>query len=193
MARFRNEYRVIAEAALARTLPGYAPFDRTFEKMLLTVHDQRYDRAETCAALRRRPELPEFRKQFGHVGLAVVGFSGITRGIDAGSAGQRIHHPLTVTKHVDQASPKIYKACCTGEQCTVTLDHYRIGPVGVEEKYFTIKLEDAIVVSVRKKTPLTFLPENKPYADMEEVSFTYSKITWTYNDGNIEYVDDWKK
>lgn len=107
--------------------------------------------------------------------------------------GQRIHHPLTVTKHVDQASPKIYKACCTGEQCTVTLDHYRIGPVGVEEKYFTIKLEDAIVVSVRKKTPLTFLPENKPYADMEEVSFTYSKITWTYNDGNIEYVDDWKK
>ena len=56
--------------------------------------------------------------------------------------GQRIHHPLTVTKHVDQASPKIYKACCTGEQCTVTLDHYRIGPVGVEEKYFTIKLEE---------------------------------------------------
>lgn len=107
--------------------------------------------------------------------------------------GQRIHHPLTVTKHVDQASPRIYKACCTGEQCTVTLDHYRIGPVGLEEKYFTIKLEEAIVVSVHKTTPLTFLPENKPYFDMEEVSFTYSKITWTYNDGNIEYVDDWKK
>ncbi len=107
--------------------------------------------------------------------------------------GQRIHHPLTITKHVDQASPKIYKACCTGEQCTVTLDHYRIGPVGQEEKYFTIKLEDAIVVSVHKETPLTFLPENKPYSDMEKVSFTYSKITWTYNDGNIEYVDDWKK
>lgn len=107
--------------------------------------------------------------------------------------GQRIHHPLTVTKHLDQATPKLCKACCTGEQCTVTLDHYRISADGTEEKYFTIKLEDAIVVAVRKNTPLTFLPENKPYTDMEEVSFTYGKITWTYNDGNIEYVDDWKK
>ena len=61
--------------------------------------------------------------------------------------GQRIHHPLTITKHLDQASPKLYKACCTGEQCTVTIDHYRIAADGTEEKYFTIKLEEAIVVS----------------------------------------------
>lgn len=107
--------------------------------------------------------------------------------------GQRIHHPLTITKHLDQATPKLYKACCSGEQCTVTIDHYRIGADGMEQKYFTIKLEDAIVVSINKNTPVTFLPENKPYTDMESVSFTYSKITWTYNDGNIEYVDDWKK
>ena len=59
--------------------------------MLLTVHDQRYDRAETCAALRRRPELPEFRKQFGHIGLAVVGFSGITRGIDPRGAAESVN------------------------------------------------------------------------------------------------------
>lgn len=107
--------------------------------------------------------------------------------------GQRIHHPLTITKHLDQASPKLYKTCCTGEQCTVTIDHYRIAADGTEEKYFTIKMEEAIVVSMKKETPLTFLAENKPYHDMESVSFTYSKITWTYNDGNIEYVDDWKK
>jgi type VI secretion system secreted protein Hcp len=97
-----------------------------------------------------------------------------------------------VTKHKDCASPKLFKACCTGEQLTVTLDHYRIKPDGTEEKYFTIKLEEAIVVNMREYTPLTFLPDNKPYSDMEEVSFTYSKITWTYNDGNIEFVDNWK-
>lgn len=107
--------------------------------------------------------------------------------------GQRIHHPYTVTKHKDQASPKLYKACCTGEQCSVTLDYYRIKPDGLEEKYFTVKMEEAIVVSAHAYTPLTFLPDNKPYHDLEEISFTYSKITWTYNDGNIEYVDDWKK
>ncbi|MDR2340370.1 MAG: Hcp family type VI secretion system effector [Deltaproteobacteria bacterium] len=106
--------------------------------------------------------------------------------------GQRIHKPLTVTKHKDQASPKLFKACCTGEQSEVTLDYYRIKPDGTEEKYFTVKLEDAIVVNAREYTPETFLPDNKPYSDMEEISFTYSKITWTYNDGNIEYTDDWK-
>ena len=43
-----------------------------------------------------------------------------------------------------------------------------------------------------ENTPTTFLPENKPYHDMEDVSFTYSKITWAYQDGNIEFTDDWK-
>ena len=74
----------------------------------------------------------------------------------------------------------------------MTLDYYRIKADGMEEKYFTVKLEDAIIVCMEHNTPLTFLPENKPYQDMESVSFTYSKITWTYNDGNVEFVDDWK-
>ena len=106
--------------------------------------------------------------------------------------GQRIHHPFTVTKHKDQASPKLLKACCTGEQCDVTLDYYRVAADGREEKYFTVKMESAIVVSMREYTPLTFLADNKPYHDMEDVSFTYSKITWTYTDGNVEFADDWQ-
>ena len=105
--------------------------------------------------------------------------------------GQRIHHPLTVTKHKDQSSPKLFQLCTKGEQSTVTIDFYRIKDDGTEEKYYTIKLEQAIVVNMREYTPVTFLPDNKPYHDMEDVSFTYSKITWTYNDGNIEYADDW--
>jgi type VI secretion system secreted protein Hcp len=106
--------------------------------------------------------------------------------------GQRIHHPLKVTKHIDNASPKLAQACCKGEQLTVEIDHYRIDPTGIEKKYYTIKLEEAIIVQHHAFKPLTFIPDNKPYHDMEEISFTYSKITWTYADGNIEYTDDWK-
>jgi type VI secretion system secreted protein Hcp len=106
--------------------------------------------------------------------------------------GQRIHNPLTITKHKDLSSPKLFKACSTGEQLTITLDFYRIKADGTEEKYFAIKAEEAIVVNLREYTPLTFLEADKPYFDMEEVSFTYSKITWTYTDGNIEFTDDWK-
>lgn len=107
--------------------------------------------------------------------------------------GQRIHHPFTITKHKDKATPKLFQACCTGEQMTVELLFFRIKDTGEEENYFKIKMEEAIIVSDREFTPLTFLPDNKPYHDMEEVSFTYSKITWTYTDGNVEFKDDWKK
>ncbi|MDR2405100.1 MAG: Hcp family type VI secretion system effector [Deltaproteobacteria bacterium] len=106
--------------------------------------------------------------------------------------GQRIHNPLTITKHKDQSSPKLFRACVTGERAAVTLDFYRVKPDGTEEKYFTIKLDQAIVVNIREYSPLSILPESKPYPDLEDVSFTYSKITWTYNDGNIEYTDDWQ-
>ena len=106
--------------------------------------------------------------------------------------GQRIHHPFTVTVHKNPGSPKMAQACCKGEQCTVELNFFRIKPDGKEENYYTVKMEDAIIVMMREYTPMTFLPDNKPFHDMEEISFTYSKITWTYNDGNIEYTDDWK-
>lgn len=105
--------------------------------------------------------------------------------------GQRIHNPFKVIKHKDKASPKLFQATCTGEQCTVEIDFYRIDATGAEVNYYKIKMEEAIVVDMREYTTLTFLPENKPYMDMEEVSFTYSKITWTYTDGNIEYTDSW--
>lgn len=107
--------------------------------------------------------------------------------------GQRIHMPLTIQKHKDQASPLLFQACCTGERITeFELDFYRISDKGQEEHYYTMKLENAIIVKMRAYTPLTFLTENKPYHDMEEVSFSYEKIVWTYEPDGIEAEDDWK-
>ena len=95
-------------------------------------------------------------------------------------------------KAKDVASPKLFAACCKGEQVDVELDFYRIKPTGEEELYYKITINDAVIVEMGENTPTTFLPENKPYHDMEDVSFTYSKITWAYQDGNIEFTDDWK-
>ncbi|MCF8104191.1 MAG: Hcp family type VI secretion system effector [Desulfohalobiaceae bacterium] len=107
--------------------------------------------------------------------------------------GQRIHHPFTVIKHVDKSSPKLYQACTSGEQFkTVEVQYYRINDKGQEEHYFTVKMETAILVKMKAYKPLTFLEENKPYKDMEELQFTYSKIIWTYEPDGIESEDDWK-
>lgn len=95
--------------------------------------------------------------------------------------GQRIHHPFKIIKKIDPASPLIAQACSSGEQMsTWQLDYHHINEKGQEELYYQIQLTNAIVVAIRQYKPLTFLDVNKPYHDMEEVSFTYEKITWSH-------------
>lgn len=107
--------------------------------------------------------------------------------------GQRIHLPLTITKKIDPASPLLYQACASGEHINhFILDFHQISEKGQEELYYQIQLENAIVVKIRCYKPLTFLEENKPYHDMEEISFTYEKITWSHKKANKEAIDDWK-
>jgi len=107
--------------------------------------------------------------------------------------GQRIHHPFKITKKIDQASPLLAQACASGEQMKKwLLDFHQISDKGQEQLYYQVELTNAIIVSLRQYKPLTFLEENKPYHDMEEVSFTYEKITWSHKIANKEAEDDWK-
>lgn len=106
--------------------------------------------------------------------------------------GKRVHGPLTIVKEFDKSSPKMYQALCTGEHLKdVTIKWYRITKQGTEEHYFTTKLEDAIVVSIKPYMPNTLLGENEPYRHMEEVAFTYRKIKWTWEPNGIEAEDSW--
>ena len=108
--------------------------------------------------------------------------------------GKRVHHPLKVTKFYDKSSPKIYQALCSGEQMSdVTLKFYRISPQGMEEHYFTIKLMDAIIVDVRNWVPECLDPALEHFKHMEDVSFTYRRITWTWMIDGIEAEDDWQR
>jgi type VI secretion system secreted protein Hcp len=106
--------------------------------------------------------------------------------------GKRMHKPLQIVKHKDQSSPGLFQACATGETVTVELKFFR-SLAGVEEHYFTIKLEDAIVVDMREYTPMVFLNENQAYKDMEAVQFAYGSIIWTYEPDGIETQDNWLK
>jgi type VI secretion system secreted protein Hcp len=109
------------------------------------------------------------------------------------ASGKRIHGPLTITKEYDKSSPLLYKALCTGEHLKeVTLKWYRIDQTGKEQHYFTHTLEDAIIVQIKPYTPLVFLRENEPYRHMEDISFTYRKIKWTWEVDGIEAEDDWR-
>lgn len=108
-------------------------------------------------------------------------------------SGKRIHGSLSIEKEIDKSSPMLKQALCTGEQLSeVVIKKYRIDPTGSEEHYYTITLEDAIIVEMEPYMPLAFLTENEPYRHMEKVSFTYSKIKWKHEVDGIESEDSWK-
>jgi len=109
------------------------------------------------------------------------------------SSGKRIHGPLSITKEMDRSSPKLYQALCTGEHLKeVTIKYFRVAKDGKEEHYFTQTLSDAIVVSAEPFFPTVFIKENEGYRHMEKVSFTYSKIKWTWVPDGVEAEDSWK-
>lgn len=108
--------------------------------------------------------------------------------------GKRVHGPLTITKVFDKASPKLYQGLVSGEHMTeVTINWYRISPSGTEEHYFTHKLEDAIIVAMKPHMPNCLIPATSHLQHMEDVSFTYRSITWTWEVDGIEAMDDWKE
>jgi type VI secretion system secreted protein Hcp len=107
--------------------------------------------------------------------------------------GKRIHGPFTVTAMIDQATPKIFQALCSGEHLkSVLLEFWAISKQGKDEKYYTTKLEDAVVVKARPWIPMVLQKDNADLQHMIDYSFTYKKCIWTWVKDGIETEDSWE-
>lgn len=108
--------------------------------------------------------------------------------------GQRIHKALCITKVFDKSSPLLLAALTTGEQMTeVTIEWYRTSASGTQELYYTTKLEDAIIVEIKDYMHNCQDPANSHFTHLEDVHFTYRKITWTHEVCGTTGSDDWRK
>lgn len=108
-------------------------------------------------------------------------------------SGKRKHLGMKITKDIDKSSPKIMQALCAGEHMkTVDLKFYRITKDGKEEEYYKITLTNAIIVDTRVWVPNCLEETSKPMGQMEDVTFTYEKITWTWVPDGIEAEDSWE-
>jgi type VI secretion system secreted protein Hcp len=106
--------------------------------------------------------------------------------------GSRQHTPLVLKKAIDKASPGLHAALVSGEVIeTVRVDFYRTEPDGQDVKYYTITLTNARIVEVRTFMPTSFLPENEPYPHMEQVSFVYQAIQWSWLPDGSSASDTW--
>ncbi len=107
--------------------------------------------------------------------------------------GKRVHKALKITKVIDESSPLLFQALTSGERMTdVTLKLYRIDNTGTEEHYYTIQLEEAIIVSIQTWIPNCLDPASEPFQHMETIGMTYRKIRWTHEAKGLQSDDDWK-
>jgi type VI secretion system secreted protein Hcp len=108
--------------------------------------------------------------------------------------GKRVHRPLIITKIFDKSSPQLLQALCTGEVLTsVVIRWFRQahGNSGGSEHYYTTKLEGAIIVQIKDYMHNCQESATSYFTHMEDVHFTYRKITWEHITANTMGFDDW--
>ncbi len=109
-------------------------------------------------------------------------------------SGQRVHEPLVVSKLFDKASPLLYNALTTGETLEeVELKWYRTSYAGKPEHYYSMVLEDAVIVNIEASMSSEPGEKTTQVAPLEKVAFSYRKITWRHETASTSGSDDWRK
>jgi type VI secretion system secreted protein Hcp len=103
--------------------------------------------------------------------------TGSTSSGGARSAERVDHQDFSLVKTLDKASPKLALACCNGEHIPeVNVELCRA--TGDKAVYMKYKLTDVIVSSVSDGGSA----QGGETLPLEEVSFNYAKIAWTYTE-----------
>ncbi len=111
--------------------------------------------------------------------------------------GKRMHRPFTITKELDKSSPLLYNMMINNENILEfelqfwTPQLKAATGIGAEVQHYTIKLTNATISDIRFIMDNNKNPDLMKYAEHEEISFTYQKIQWIWNDGNVSAADDW--
>ncbi|MFJ2281880.1 Hcp family type VI secretion system effector [Pseudomonas sp. NPDC087803] len=108
-------------------------------------------------------------------------------------AGRRMHKPLIITKALDKASPLIEVAMCSGEllsQCRV--EFYRTSAQGVQEHFYTIELEGALIVGAEVLMPHCLDSAMSHFTQLEKVHFSYQRIYWRHEVSRTMGSDEWQ-
>jgi type VI secretion system secreted protein Hcp len=96
--------------------------------------------------------------------------------------GRRVARPVQITKPMDQSSPLLHTAVVNNESLTVTIS-YTVEGQG-HKSFATVALTNAMIQNFNISTTVTG-------SSVETISFTYSKIEFTWVDGGITSQDDW--
>lgn len=109
--------------------------------------------------------------------------------------GKRQHKPFVLRKSLDQSTPMLISALVNNEVLTEwTLKFWKPSVTGAETQHFTIKLTNANIASYNLYHPDSMDTGAGGTApdSLEELSFTYQKIQWTWVANGNFAQDDWE-
>ncbi|UWF50006.1 Hcp family type VI secretion system effector [Pseudomonas sp. N3-W] len=107
-------------------------------------------------------------------------------------AGRRMHKPLIITKAIDKATPLINIALCSGELLSLCrIECYRTSAQGMQEHFYTMELEGAVIVGAEIVMPHCQDPATSHLTQLEKVHFSYQRITWKHEISRTMGSDEW--
>jgi type VI secretion system secreted protein Hcp len=115
---------------------------------------------------------------------------------EAGSGmatGRRQYEPLLIRKRIDKSSPLIAKALVENQKIDATFKFFRPNPTGdgTTEQFYSVEIKDGRIASMKQYLPDTIVPASSTEPPLEEVTFVFSTITWTYTNGGVTHQDTW--
>ena len=121
---------------------------------------------------------------------------GVTTAREAGNSlatGRRQYTPLLIRKRIDKSSPLIAKSLCNNEKIGGVFKFFRPNPTGdgTTEQFYTIEVKKGRVNSIKQYVPDTLVPATATEPPLEEVSFVFHTINWTYTNGGVTHEDTW--
>lgn len=112
----------------------------------------------------------------GAIVIKEIGFQ-MNRPLDPATgqaAGQVRFQPFLLVKEPDRATPKLVKAGATSERLSIEIKWFRSLATGVEQHYFTVRLENATIVEMESQGDVTVAG-----GVLESLRLTYTKLVMT--------------
>ncbi len=115
---------------------------------------------------------------------------------EAGSSlatGRRQYEPLLIRKRIDKSTPLLAKALCNNEVIEGKFKFFRPNPTGdgTTEQFYTVEIKRGRINSQKQIVPDTIVPATSTEPPLEEVTFVFHTVTWTYENGGITHQDTW--
>ncbi|MFN0062482.1 MAG: type VI secretion system tube protein TssD [Myxococcaceae bacterium] len=111
------------------------------------------------------------------------------------ATGRRQYPPLLIRKRIDKSSPLLMKALCENQAIEGTFKFFRPNPAGdgTTQQFYTVGIKRGRIASVKQIVPDTLSPATSTEPPLEEVTFVYHTISWTFEDGGVTHEDNWSE